>query len=206
MTRTIVLLHGMGGDIDTMTSIGKHCARLLPETEFVSLEAPINLGSQEKPCLGWFQPPDDDKRALERPDPPQFSGIDRSLDLVSTALDQLISRGVNSRSIYLLGHSQGGAISITTGLTYPHPLGGIHTIAGYLAWLPTMDHSWTKNSFFLHHSLHDDVVGFRWADYTKSFIDRAGHDCRVQGWDIKNSPHFMHKRQLDAICGAILQT
>lgn len=202
--RVVLMLHGMGGDIDTMSTISKHCARLLPDTRFASIEAPLDLGKDSHRCLGWFQPPDDDKRELERNDPPSLAGIEQSLQLVSQTLDNLVSEGIDSRHIYLLGHSQGGAMAITTGLTYAKPLGGIYTIAGYLAWLPTMKLNGLRNRFCLHHSIHDDVVGFRWSDYARTFVENGGHVCCVQSWEIRNSPHFMHKRQLDSICSDML--
>ncbi len=197
------MFHGMGGRGGTMVPIGDYCAQHLYETRFLPIEGPINLGSPSSPCLGWFEPPRDNDRTFEGPNRPPFKGLKRSLRLVHETMDELVNQGVDPRSMHLLGHSQGGAIALAAGLTYPKRLGSVCTVAAYLALTPDMHPFATGTSYFLHHSMHDDNVSFRWAQYARFFVERAGSVCIVHPWDIRDMPHSIHPQQLDAICATI---
>ena len=201
--RIVLMFHGLGGDQNTMLPIGDYCARHLANTKFLAIEGPINLGDKYSPLLGWFEPPDDNNRALDGPNPPELNGLQDSLALVHKTIRELVDRGADPETIHLLGHSQGGAIALSTGLTYPTKLGSVCTIAGYLALTPAMRPQATDTTYFLHHSEHDDNVGVQWAHYAKSFLENTGASCKVHCWDIKRDPHSIHVEQLDAICTTI---
>jgi len=201
--RTVLMFHGLGGDRNSMLPIGRYCSARLPATQFLRIEGPIDLGDRLRPCLGWFEPPNDNDRALDGPHPPKLNGLRRSLASVHDSIDQLIHEGANPQTIHLLGHSQGGAIALAAGLTYPSKLGSVCTIAAYLALTPDMAPVATGTRFFLHHSEHDDNVGFRWAGYARSFVERTGNVCVVRSWDIRVNPHSVHAQQLDEICKTI---
>ncbi len=132
------MFHGLGGDRHSMAPFGEYCAGHLPNTRFLTVEGPINLGDRHRPCLGWFEPPNDNDRACDGPQPPDFNGLNHSLVTVHKAIDQLVDDGADPQTIHLLGHSQGGAIALAAGLTYPAKLGSVCTIAAYLALTPEM--------------------------------------------------------------------
>ncbi len=201
--RIVLMFHGLGGDRNTMVPIGVYCSRYLHDTRFLSIEGPINLGSPFSPCLGWFDPPRDKDRALEDPHWPAFNGLEQSLALVHETIGDLVNQGIDPLAIHLLGHSQGGAIALTAGLTYPKKLGSVCTIAAYLALTRDMQPSATGTKYYLHHSKHDNNVRFRWANYAKSFVENCGNSCTVHPWDIRDNPHSIHPQQLDAICATI---
>lgn len=201
--RTVLMFHGLGGDGNSMIPVGKYCSDLLPATEFLSIESSLDLGGPGSPLLAWFIPPADDGRALESPNPPEFAGLKNSLAVAHQAIDDAVRRRGDAGSVHLLGHSQGGAMAIAAGLTYPQQLGSVCSVAGYLAVQPDSPLTAAKTKFFLHHSPHDDNVGFRWADYTREFIERQGNPCVVVSWQITAEPHGIHAEQLDAICATI---
>ncbi len=197
------MFHGLGGDRNTMLPIGAYCSQRLSQTRFLPIEAPIDLGGDIRPCLGWFEPPDDSDRAFDGLNPPRFAGLKRSLALVHATIDELVNKGVDPSTIHLFGHSQGGAIALAAALTYPTTLGSVSTIAGYLALTSDLSTRPNGTRFFLHHSNHDDNVSVRWADYAKSFVARSGSPCVVRRWDIKPNAHGIHPEQLDAVCSTI---
>lgn len=201
--RTVLLLHGLGGNESTMVPIGEYCTQILERTRFVSLEGHINFGTREIPMPGWFEPPSDDNRALEGPSRPELTGLPSSLAAVHETINLLIREGADPGDIHLLGHSQGGAMAITAGLTYPRRLGSVCTIAGYLALTPQMKPAVTGTRYFLHHSNHDNNVGLHWAHYARDFIQRFGEPCQLRCWDIDCDPHSIHSCQLKSICDAI---
>jgi predicted esterase len=199
-------VHGLGGDQKTMVPIGDYCGQHLANTRFLPIEGPINLGGSTSPCLGWFEPPHDNDRALDGPTPPKLNGLHDSLALVHKTITELVDQDVDPLTIHLLGHSQGGAIAISAGLTYPEKLGSVCTIAGYLALTRDMLSYATGTNYFLHHSEHDDNVGFRWAHYAKSFVENTGNSCTVYPWDKRDDPHSIHVEQLDSICTTIFDS
>jgi len=46
-------------------------------------------------------------------------------------LDQLVAEGLQPADIVLGGFSQGGAIALSAGMSYPKPLGGLVSISGW---------------------------------------------------------------------------
>jgi phospholipase/carboxylesterase len=64
--------------------------------------------------------------------PNQAPGVLRSRALLFRVLDALRAQGVASEDIVLFGFSQGCLMSIDVGLRYPHPLGGVCGISGYM--------------------------------------------------------------------------
>jgi phospholipase/carboxylesterase len=186
-----------------MVPIGQYCLQILEETRFVSLEGPVKLGTAAIPMLGWFEPPNDAERALEGPNRPKLKGLPSSLAAVHQTIDCLIREGTEPGDIHLLGHSQGGAMAIATGLTYPRRLGSVCAVAGYLALTPPMQPTVTGTRYFLHHSNHDDNVSVRWAYYARDFIEKLGEPCELRCWEIERDPHSIHACQLKLICDAI---
>ncbi len=201
--RTVLMLHGLGGDRHTMLSVGDHCRRHLSKTKFIAIEAPKNLGSEQAPLLGWFVAPDDDNRALEGPNPPKLDGLADSVAMVHERVRDLIDQGEDPHNIHLLGHSQGAATALAAGLTFPTRLGSVCTIAGYLALTPAMRPIANGTKYFIHHSQQDCNVSVRWAHYLQSFVRSVGEFCELRCWDIDRNPHSIHVNQLDAICSEI---
>lgn len=200
--RYVLTFHGLGGDRRTMSPIHEYCGDRLDETTFLAVEGPLDLGAPDSPCLGWFEPPGEN-RFVAGPDPPRLSGIRQSVALVHRTMDALADRGVASTQIHLLGHSQGGAIAIVSALTYPEPLGGVHSIAGYLAFTPEMKLLGSDTPYYLHHSRYDDNVHCKWSAYAQNFLASQGRLCVLRQWEIDVQPHAIHPQQLDAICAQI---
>ena len=201
--RTVLMLHGLGGDQHTMIPIGDYCGRRLSNTRFIAIEAPMNFGSDQAPMLGWLVAPDDDKRALDGPNPPKLDGLTESVKLVHDRIRDLVDQGEDPHNIHLLGHSQGGATALAAGLTFPMTLGSVCTIAGYLALTPAMRPVATGTKYYLHHSRHDRNVTVRWAHYAQAFVKSVGEVCELRCWDIDRNPHSIHLEQLEAICSEL---
>jgi len=197
------MLHGLGGDKNSMSPQGDYCARRLSSAQFVAIDGPMNLGTDNDHLLGWFVPPNDSERSLDGSDRPKLEGIAKSVTFIHNEIRELIDKGIQANSIHLLGHSQGGAIAIAAGLTFPQRLGSVCTIAGYLALVPEMSVLATGTQYFLHHSEHDRNVSVRWAHYAQKFIRKNGEPCELRCWDIERNAHSMHTAQLDSICAAI---
>lgn len=69
---------------------------------------------------------------LSEPEGPQ--GIDESVQRVHGIIAEIESNGIPSHKILVGGFSQGGALSILAGLTYPRKLAGVASISGWCAY------------------------------------------------------------------------
>lgn len=184
-----------------MEPAAAYCSERLPNTRFVCCEGTVKLDGHG--ALGWFEPPADDDRGLDGPNPPMLNGLSASVLNVHSQMSQLLEEPIDPSDLHLLGHSQGGAIALAAGLTYSQTIGSVCTIAGYLALTPEMVPAETKTTFHLHHSNDDDNVTVRWAYYARERIQKWGHPCTLRCWDVDLNPHGIHPCQLDAICKAI---
>lgn len=202
----IFLFHGLGGTEFTCEPMIEHLREMVSQTQFVSVRGTLNFGTSAEPSLGWFIPPKDKDRAFDVPKPPRYNGLSQSLAKIHREISEAIDGGTDPSRIHLVGHSQGGAIALAAGLTYPKRLGGIHTIAGYLALNNQLKLSDQATETYLHHSIHDGNVTVQWAKYAKAYLDLAGIPCKLQCWDIADDPHSVHPCQLDEIGREINQS
>ena len=107
-------------------------------------------------------------------------GILRSRDYFNTLIKEEMDKGIKASRIILGGFSQGGAMSVFTGLTSPEKLGGVFGLSCYLLlsdriknYLPE---EWANNKtpFFLGHGLDDDIVPFQFGKKSADILKEIG--------------------------------
>jgi hypothetical protein len=107
-------------------------------------------------------------------------GILRSRDYFNTLIKEEMDKGIKASRIILGGFSQGGAMSVFTGLTSPEKLGGVFGLSCYLLlsdriknYLPE---EWANNKtpFFLGHGLDDDIVPFQFGKKSADVLKEIG--------------------------------
>ena len=80
--------------------------------------------------------------------------VERIHKLISTQIDA----GIDSRNIFLIGFSQGGAVAYHSALTYDKPLGAVLALSTYIADNLVI-HPANKNlQIAIFHGTNDDVV------------------------------------------------
>jgi phospholipase/carboxylesterase len=129
-TATVVWLHGLGADGNDFVPIVPELG--LPKNhgiKFVFPHAPvrpvtINGGM---PCRAWY-----DILSLSRMDRQDVVGTKASADRIAGLLDAERAAGIPGERLILAGFSQGCAMTLHTGLRYPHRLGGLLALSGYL--------------------------------------------------------------------------
>lgn len=127
---SVIWLHGLGADGHDFTDIVPQLN--LPDDlhlRFIFPHAPvrpvaINANMQMR---AWF-----DVYSLENLDQEDEPGILDTQRAVTELIEQEVANGVDSNRIVLAGFSQGGAISLYTGLRYAKPLAGIIALSTYL--------------------------------------------------------------------------
>lgn len=185
---TVFLIHGLGdtaqGWVDVARMLGRQPA--LHSVRFVLPTAPLqpvtlNMGTK---MTSWF----DSRSSASFPSHTVYSltdldqaedekGLLHSTELVHGLVQQelngtapgLDGHSIPSSRIVVAGFSQGGAISLLTGLTSPVPLAGIAALS---TWLPlrakivSLRKNQAKFPIFQAHGTSDQIVDYKFGEMT----------------------------------------
>jgi phospholipase/carboxylesterase len=123
--RLVILLHGLGADGNDLIGLAPYWARLLPETEFLSPNAPF-------PCdmapygYQWFSSQDRSPEAV-------LGGVRAAAPILDAFIEETLEeRGLDSSELALVGFSQGTMMSLFVGLRRAEPVAGIVGFSGRL--------------------------------------------------------------------------
>ena len=164
----VILLHGLGADGNDLIGLQQYWARLLPDAEFVSPNAPF-------PCdmaphgYQWFS-------AQDRSPPSVLAGVRASAPSLDAYIDEeLEKRGLEPGDAALVGFSQGTMMSLFVGLRRDKPLAGILGYSGRLIaadLLPNEIRS--RPPVLLVHGTADPVVPFESLAQAEAGLKAAG--------------------------------
>lgn len=108
------------------------------------------------------------------------AGILKTRDYFNTIIKEQIDAGIKPSRIVLGGFSQGGAMSVFTGLTNKEKLGGVFGLSCYLLLSDRLknftpeDFPNKKTPFFLAHGLDDEVVPHQFGEMSSKLVKEAG--------------------------------
>lgn len=140
-----VVMHGRGDSMDGFAWLPSALDH--PGLGYLFLNAPDDYFDG----YSWYDLP-----------PNQGPGILRSRALLFGVLDDLRSQGYKSEDVLLFGFSQGCLMAIDVGLRYPHPLGGVCGVSGYMFFPETLDAELVPHArqmpWLLTHGTFDDVL------------------------------------------------
>ena len=147
----VVFLHGYGADGNDLIALGREWAKQLPHAAFVSPHAPEPCGMAP---MGrqWFN--------LTFRDPSEMvTGVKRAAPVLNAFLDAVLERmRLPSRSLALVGFSQGAMLALAVGLRRkPGPA----AIVGYSGALPGLDADMAERdrpAILLVHGDMDEVI------------------------------------------------
>jgi phospholipase/carboxylesterase len=185
---TVILLHGLGADgYDFVPVVRELEAHGAPPARYVFPHAPtmpvtINGGYVMR---AWYDILGTD---LVRREDEQ--GIRASQGMVEALIEREVGRGVPRARIVLAGFSQGGAITLHTGLRQPQPLAGLIALSCYL---PLADRfgaeaapGSAKVPIFLAHGTQDPVVPLARGSASRDALTTAGYAVE---WHEYPMPH-----------------
>lgn len=192
-TATVIFLHGLGdqgaGWIDLAVTWRRR--RKFTETKFIFPNAPsiaitINGGMR---MPGWY-----DLKALD-----DFSvdedeaGMLRSRNTVHRLIEAEIAAGIPADRIVIGGFSQGGAMSLLSGVTCQHKLGGIVSLSGYMLLKTKFKDLIPENApnketeIFMGHGDKDPLVLPEWGQLSAEQLGEMGYKV-----DLKMYPGLAH--------------
>jgi phospholipase/carboxylesterase len=123
--RLVILLHGLGADGNDLIGLAPYWARLLPDAEFLSPNAPF-------PCdmaphgYQWFSSQDRSPEAV-------LGGVRAAAPILDAFIEEALEeRGLGSGELAPVGFSQGTMMSLFVGLRRAEPVAGIVGFSGRL--------------------------------------------------------------------------
>jgi phospholipase/carboxylesterase len=171
----VIWLHGLGADGHDFVPIVEELG--LPAglaVRFVFPHAPvrpvaINNGMRMR---AWYDIAPDMRRQDE-------AGIRESARTVEGLLQREIAGGVPADRIVLAGFSQGGAITLHTGLRYPQKLAGLLALSTYLP-LPEMyaaerNPARQDTPILMCHGRHDPMLPLQLGAWSRDVMQRDGY-------------------------------
>lgn len=126
------------------------------------------------------------------------AGIEQSMAAVRQLIAAEVERGIPEHNIMLAGFSQGGVISVLTGLTHPRRLGGIIALSTYL---PAREH-WTfadanrSIPIFVAHGRQDPVVPYVLGQQLRDLLRDAAYTVE---WHDYAMPHSVCPQEIHDI-------
>ena len=187
-TASIIVLHGLGADGNDFVPIaGELDLAAVGPVRFVFPHAPImpvtiNNGYRMR---AWYDILGTD--LVRREDE---AGLRRSQAAVAALIDHEREAGIPAGRIVLMGFSQGCAMTLLTGLRYPHRLAGLAGLSGYLPLIDMLDAEAAPANrdvpIFLAHGTQDPVVPIARGAASRDRLQAAGYPVE---WHSYPMPH-----------------
>ena len=203
---SIIWLHGLGADGYDFVPLVRELELLqAPAARYVFPHAPtrpvtINGGFVMR---AWYDIFGND---LVRREDEQ--GIDTSGQQVEALIEREVERGTPRARIVLAGFSQGGAITLHTGLRQREPLAGLLALSTYLALAERFDAERDPASasvpIFMAHGRADPVIPLERAVISRDRLQAAGYQVEWHEYDMPHSLCEDEVRQIAAFLRRVL--
>jgi phospholipase/carboxylesterase len=194
-TRCVIWLHGLG---DSGAGFSPIVPVLnLPKDHgirFIFPHAPeqavtINQGMVMR---SWY-----DIKSMDLHNRADITGVMESEQRLHALIQEQIEGGIAADKIVLAGFSQGGVISLFTGLRYSQKLAGILAMSCYLPSpdsLPVdLSVANQQTPILQHHGIQDEVVPVGAGNMANSLLIAAGYSAE---WQTYTMPHTVIAEQL----------
>lgn len=194
-TACVIWLHGLGDSgagfapiVPVLNLPSDHAIR------FVFPHAPeqavtINNGYVMR---SWY-----DIKSMDLHNRADMAGVEASELLVRALIQEQIASGIPANKIILAGFSQGGVLSLFTGLRFEQTLAGIMALSCYLPTadkLPAQLHDANKSTAILqHHGSQDEVVPQSAGKMAYDLLQGQGYQTQWQSYVM---PHSVLPEQL----------
>lgn len=185
----VIWLHGLGdsgaGFAPVVPALGLSADHAI---RFVFPHAPeqavtINAGYVMR---SWY-----DIKSMDLLDRADMAGVLASETRVKALIAEQEALGIASNRIILAGFSQGGVMSLFTGLRYPNKLAGIMGLSCYLPAGDQLPESVSEHnratSILQHHGLQDDVVPHQAGLMAREALLKASYQTQWQEYTMGHS-------------------
>jgi predicted esterase len=187
---TLVLVHGRGGSAESMLSLYERFE--LPTLAALAPQAANNT---------W------DPQSFLAPLEANQPFLDLALRRLNSIVSDLLSHGVPSDRIALLGFSQGACLSLEFAARHPRHYGAVIGLTGGLIGPPGTARDYPGSldgtPFFLGTSDPDPHVPFERVQETEAVLARMGAQVELRRYP--DMPHTINAEEID-VCRGLLET
>ena len=198
---SVIWLHGLGaygkdfvGIIDQLGLPPDHGVRFIfPNAPFMNIT--INYGMSMR---AWY-----DIYELVNLDREDEQGIKSSQARITDLIQHELAQGIISSRVMLAGFSQGGAMSLYTGLNFQQQLAGIIVLSAYLPLANQLQLQQLSNKLmpiFIAHGLFDPVVPFSLGQAARDLLIKENY---VVDWHTYPTQHTVCLEEIAAIGGFV---
>ena len=185
----VIWLHGLGASGHDFEPIVPELN--LPNTlrvKFIFPHAPIQAVSLNK---GMQMPAWYNIYGLEMDSQEDATGIEKITEEIHALIQQQIDTGICADKIVLAGFSQGGALTLHAGLSFPHALAGLMGLSCYLPLREQIEGNIKIASrdmpIFLAHGSFDDVVPMAYAQLAKQILEKQNFKVKWHNYPCAHS-------------------
>ena len=194
-TSCVIWLHGLGDSgagfapiVPVLALPADHSVRFIfPHAP----EQPVTI-NQGYVMRSWY-----DIKSMDLHNRADMSGVLDSEQAVIALIQEQVDAGIPANKIVLAGFSQGGVLSLFTGLRYPDTLAGILALSCYLPTadcLPENLSTANKSTPILqNHGEQDDVVPMSAGKTAHDLLVAAGYQTKLKTYRM---PHSVLPEQL----------
>ena len=198
---SVIWMHGLGADGNDFVPIVRELdlSGVAP-VRFVFPHAPlqpvtINNGYVMR---AWYDVRYGDLEG--RTKQPDEKGVRASQAEIAKLIDRECARGIASRAIVLAGFSQGGAITLQTGLRYPQPLAGLMALSTYLPCAESLPAEAAPANaqvpIFMVHGTEDAVLPYAMGANSRRVLETLGYAVE---WHEYGMPHSVCLEEVQEI-------
>jgi phospholipase/carboxylesterase len=198
---SVIWLHGLGADgNDFVPIVNELDLDGAPPIRFVFPHAPmrpvtINNGTVMR---AWYDVLMGDLEGKSRQ--ADERGVRESQALVGALIEREVSRGIATESIVLAGFSQGGAVTLQTGLRYPKKLAGMMALSTYLPLADSLAQEVApanrQTPVFMAHGVYDNVIALAMGAGSMAVLTGMGHPVE---WHQYPMPHSVCPQEIEDI-------
>lgn len=189
----VVISHGLGDTAEGFADVAEQFASRYPWLKIILPTAPtqkvtMNMGMA---MPSWYDIVGLDERSNEN-----CAGIEESQARIAEILQkEHEANGLPYSRMVLAGFSQGGALSLFTGLQFESSLAGILVMSGYLPAASKIKLKQTDTPIWHGHGNMDPLVQYAMAEKTKAkLIEMGVKDYNLNSYPI---PHTVSPTELD---------
>lgn len=194
----VIWMHGLGADGSDFVPIVRELDLTgCPGIRFVFPNAqsmPITING------GYVMPAWYDILGMDLVRKEDEAGLRKSQKQIEALILREMERGINAEKIILAGFSQGCAMTLQTGLRFPHKLAGLMCLSGYLPIQNTVTaerHTANQDTpVFMAHGRGDGVVTIDRAEKSRDFLNTLGYAIE---WHEYFMQHSVCEEEIDDI-------
>jgi len=200
-TSMVIFLHGYGSNGDDLIGIGEEWAEALPNTVFLSPNAP-EVCEQWAAGYQWFGIRAIDRASLERDKPAA-----RVAPILNNYIKNSIQEfGIEDKKLFVVGFSQGAMMAMYAMPRRPQPCGGVIGYSGMLlepeglkaagiSKMPILAIHGRDDQVVPAHCLGEVEAGFKAAHFDVQTFLRPGLGHGIDGFGLAQGLEFIMRNQ-----------